>query len=54
VVYDKPTPVFDTKTARNFERFTAQREEIRRVVFEPAPPCDRHQHVVYCREQTGR
>ena len=54
VVYDKQTPVFDTKTARNFERFTAQREEIRRVVFEPEPPCDRQEHVAYWREQTAR
>ncbi len=54
VVYDKPTPVFDSKTSRDFERFTAQREEIRRVVFEPDPPCDRHQHVAYWRESKTR
>lgn len=47
VVYDKPAPIFSTKSARDFERFTAQREEIRRIVFEPDTPCDRRQHVTY-------
>ena len=47
IVYDKGAPVFETKTAGDFERFTAQREEIRRIVFEPHPPSDRHEHVVY-------
>jgi NitT/TauT family transport system ATP-binding protein len=52
IVYDKSAPVFATKTARDFERFTAQREQIRRVVFEPDPPLDRHEHVRYWQEQT--
>jgi NitT/TauT family transport system ATP-binding protein len=50
IVYDKSAPVFATKTARDFEHFSAQREEIRRVVFEPDPPRDRHEHVLYWRE----
>lgn len=51
ITYDKPAPVFNTRTARDLEAFAAQREEIRRVVFEPDPPPDRHQHVLYGREQ---
>ncbi len=50
VVYDKPAPVFSVKSGRDFERFTDQREEIRRIVFEPEPPSDRHQHVVYWKQ----
>jgi NitT/TauT family transport system ATP-binding protein len=50
VVYDKSAPVFATKTARDFEQFTAQREQIRRIVFEPKQPSNRHQHVTYWQE----
>jgi NitT/TauT family transport system ATP-binding protein len=50
VVYDKSAPVFSTKTARDFEQFSAQREEIRRVVFEPKQPCNRREHVRYWTE----
>lgn len=53
IVYDQSAPVFEAKTARDFERFTAQREEIRRVVFEPKPLRDRHTHVVYWSQQAG-
>lgn len=50
VIYDKSAPVFETKTGRDFERYAAQREEIRRVVFEPTPLRDRHEHVRYWQE----
>jgi NitT/TauT family transport system ATP-binding protein len=35
VLYDRPAPVSALKNARDFDQFKAQREEIRRVVFEP-------------------
>jgi len=35
ITYDQPAPVGIAKTSRDFERFKMQREEIRRVVFEP-------------------
>jgi NitT/TauT family transport system ATP-binding protein len=47
IVYDKPTPIFEVKSGRDFERFAAQREEIRRTVFEPPVPLPRHEHVLY-------
>jgi NitT/TauT family transport system ATP-binding protein len=51
VVYDKAAPVFEAKTAKDYEMFNGQREEIRRVVFEPEPPRDRRQHVLYWRQE---
>lgn len=45
VVYDRPAPVYEARTARDFEQFRAQREEIRRVVFEPESPLDRRAYV---------
>ena len=36
IIYDKPAPVFKAQQAHEFEQFTQQREEIRRVVFDPA------------------
>src|SRR5205085_12300761 len=47
VVYDKAAPVFSLKNSRDFERFAGQREEIRRVVFEPEKPASRTEHVQY-------
>jgi len=53
ILYDRRAPVFEAKTARDFEHFTTQREEIRRLVFEPEPLRPRHEHVVYWRESSG-
>jgi len=50
IVYDKPAPVFELKSGRDFEAFAGQREEIRRTVFEPATPVARHEHVVFWRQ----
>jgi ABC-type taurine transport system ATPase subunit len=47
VVYDKPAPVFELKSGRDFEAFAGQREEIRRTVFEPPTPVARQEHVVF-------
>jgi NitT/TauT family transport system ATP-binding protein len=47
IVYDKPAPVYEVKSLRDFELFAGQREEIRRTVFEPPTPTLRGKHVVY-------
>lgn len=45
IIYDQPAPSAEIKDARNFELFNRQREEIRRVVFEPKTPTPRGEHV---------
>ena len=35
IVYDRPSPVFRPGDFRNFEQFERQKEELRRVVFDP-------------------
>ena len=35
IIYDRPAPISAIKSARDFDQFKAQKEEIRRVVFEP-------------------
>jgi hypothetical protein len=35
IVYDRPSPIFKPENARELEAFAQQREEIRRVVFDP-------------------
>jgi NitT/TauT family transport system ATP-binding protein len=46
VIYDKPAPVFKLEHARELEEFVKQREEIRRVVFDPTTACKRTEHIV--------
>jgi len=50
IVYDKPAPVFEPDTPRDFEILTSQRREIRHAVFDPAACQDREEHVTYWRE----
>jgi len=50
IVYDKSAPVFELKDGRDFEKFARQREEIRRIVFEPSVLQDRHEHVIYWKQ----
>ncbi|MDO8599042.1 MAG: ATP-binding cassette domain-containing protein [bacterium] len=47
VVYDKVAPVYRPTDAKDYEDFTAQREEIRAAVYEPSIPTPRHQHVTF-------
>ena len=47
IVYDKPAPIFELKSTRDFELFAAQRDEIRQTVFAPPQPVTRRQHVEY-------
>lgn len=35
IVYDRPAPVFRPGDFRNFEQFERQKEELRRIVFDP-------------------
>jgi len=35
IVYDKPATAFDRKSARDYTKFIAQKEELRKVVFNP-------------------
>jgi NitT/TauT family transport system ATP-binding protein len=46
IIYDKAAPVFKLERPREMEDFVKQREEIRRVVFNPAVVVKRHEHIV--------
>jgi NitT/TauT family transport system ATP-binding protein len=46
VVYDKAAPIFKTENAEEREEFVKQREEIRKVVFDPVYACRRNEHIV--------
>jgi len=46
IIYDKAAPIFKTEHAEEREEFAHQREEIRRVVFDPAIPSKRTEHIV--------
>jgi NitT/TauT family transport system ATP-binding protein len=46
IIYDKAAPIFKTEHAEEREEFAHQREEIRRVVFEPTIPCRRTEYIV--------
>jgi len=45
IIYDRPAPTGIAKTSRDFDRFKAQREEIRRIVFEPVKKARRTEYV---------
>jgi NitT/TauT family transport system ATP-binding protein len=45
ITYDKPAPIFKAEQARELERFIKQREEIRRVVFDPAASFKRTEYI---------
>lgn len=44
IVYDRAAPTFEPNTPREFERFVAQRDEIRNIVFEPKNPPNPETH----------
>jgi len=46
VIYDKAAPIFKMEHAEEREEFARQREEIRRVVFEPTIASRRTEHIV--------
>ena len=47
IIYDDAAPVFDPDAPRDYQAFHDQREELRRIVFEPSPRCGRSEHVRY-------
>lgn len=47
IVYDKAAPVFAPNDPKDFEQFREQREELRRVVFDPAHLEHWSKHVTY-------
>jgi NitT/TauT family transport system ATP-binding protein len=50
VIYDKPAPVFEIKSGRDFEKFAEQRREIHELVFNPANRPERGAHLTYWKE----
>jgi NitT/TauT family transport system ATP-binding protein len=50
IVYDKAAPVFRPTDPREFEIFLAQKEDLRRVVFDPHHVEDFQQYVSFWRE----
>ncbi|MEO0586986.1 MAG: ATP-binding cassette domain-containing protein [Planctomycetota bacterium] len=50
IVYDRPAPVFTPEEHVETESLIAQREAIRRIVFEPQPPAQRYQHDTYWKD----
>jgi len=53
IVYDKAAPVFEAKSARDFQLFAEQREEIRQAVFTPANKQDRDEHITYWQQASA-
>jgi NitT/TauT family transport system ATP-binding protein len=47
IVYDKVAPVFAPDEPKRYEDFTSQREEIRKVVFDPQSCLEREQFVTF-------
>ncbi|MFO1064172.1 MAG: ATP-binding cassette domain-containing protein [Pirellulales bacterium] len=50
IVYDRPCPVFRPDEPRDFERFVAQREELRKAVFDPTYIKKRDKYVSFWEE----
>ncbi len=51
IVYDKPAPIFHPNDPKDFAEFNAQKEELRRVVFDPANLQNHDDFVSYWRER---
>jgi len=52
IIYDKPAPVFEPHSPRDYANLIHQREEIRRVVFEPTVRPKLNEHVQASQEQS--
>lgn len=50
IVYDKPAPIYALDQAKDYNMFRAQREDVRRVVFENDGSLDPAEHVVFWRD----
>lgn len=53
IVYDKPAPIFAPSDPKDFEDFREQREELRRVVFDPGHLDHWSRHVTYWKDYQG-
>jgi len=53
IIYDKPAPIFKAEQPHEFALFTRQREEIRRVVFDPAAATRRGMNLVPIQEASS-
>jgi NitT/TauT family transport system ATP-binding protein len=50
IVYDKPAPLFSPGQVKKYEEFVGQREEIRRVVFEPEELKPPGEHLTFWKQ----
>jgi NitT/TauT family transport system ATP-binding protein len=50
IVYDRPCPVFSPEDPRDFSKFVAQRDELRKAVFDEAYIKDRNQYVTFWKD----
>jgi NitT/TauT family transport system ATP-binding protein len=47
ITYDKPAPLSETKSGRDFQKFAEQRKEIHHTVFNPAHRPARDEHLTF-------
>ena len=47
ITYDKPAPLAELKSGRDFQKFAEQRKEIHHTVFNPVTRPDRNEHLTY-------
>lgn len=47
IVYDRPAPVFSTSAVRDFAEFEAQKNEIRKAVFDPETNKNHEQYITF-------
>ncbi|MBN1908308.1 MAG: ABC transporter ATP-binding protein [Pirellulales bacterium] len=54
IVYDKAAPVFDTSQPKDLAALVQQREELRRIVFDPDRLQDRDEYVTFWKDEAGK
>ncbi|MEQ1825050.1 MAG: ABC transporter ATP-binding protein [Pirellula sp.] len=50
IVYDRPCPIFSPEDPRDFRKFVAQRDELRKAVFDDEYIKDRNKYVTFWKE----
>jgi NitT/TauT family transport system ATP-binding protein len=50
IVYDKPCPIFSPEDPRDFSKFSEQRDELRKAVFDEEYIKDRNKYVTFWSE----
>ncbi len=53
IVYDKPAPIFRPGDPRDFERFEAQKDELRRAVFNPETVHEHDEFVTFWQDRAN-